>query len=87
MQSVSIPIRFTQEEKYVLQKLANTSKMPLSTYITTKLKPFIDPEIKTINKTSILINQLKSIPVDNAELVQFESESKKFRKNFKPICT
>jgi hypothetical protein len=77
-----IPIRFTQEEKYALQQLASEANLPMSVYVKTKVQPFIKPKLVHINKTTILIQKLKSLKVDPKVLDEAIAHGKDMRKNF-----
>jgi hypothetical protein len=81
--SVSIPIRFTQEEKFALELLAGEDNLPLSTYIKKKLSKNINLKLKSINKSSILINKLKDKNIKSTDIQKANKEGSKFRKGLK----
>jgi hypothetical protein len=80
--SAIIPIRFTEEEKYALQQLATEANLPISVYVKTKVQPFIKPKLVHINKTTILIQKLKSLKVDPKVLDEAVAYGRDMRKNF-----
>jgi hypothetical protein len=83
MQTYSIPIRFSWEEKHALEQEAKKANLPLSTYIRKQMQSVIAPQIKNINKSTILISKLKLNKIEKNELEMAEKEMENFRKNFK----
>ncbi len=83
MQTYSIPIRFSYEEKYILEQEARNLNMPLSTFIRSKIQQSIAPKLAGINKASILIAKLKQNKVSDKNITKADKVGKNFRKNFK----
>lgn len=78
-----IPIRFTYEEKYIIQSLAKEMNIPLSTFIKQEFLKLIQPKLLKMNKATIMFDRLENIKVSKNDIQKASIESKKFRKNLK----
>ena len=83
MSSSVIPIRFTLQEKYSIQLLANEMNMPLSTYIKQEFLKLIKPKIAKVNKSTIMFDRLEKIQLPQSDVDKALVASKKFRNDFK----
>ncbi|MEI6729183.1 MAG: hypothetical protein WCK98_06090 [bacterium] len=81
--SFAVPIRLSMEEKYVLEEFSKEANMPLSTYIKSKLKPLMKTRLAKLNKTQILLNQLKQTKIDHSDLEKAMEYGAELRKSLK----
>jgi len=81
----SVPISLNWGEKYVLDQLSKESSLPLSTYIKSKLQPLIQPRLKKLSKTKILLEKIKATKVDFKDIDLASKDGQEFRKKFKLI--
>ena len=81
----SVPISLNWGEKYVLDELSRESKLPLSTYIKSKLQPLIKPRLEKLSKTQILLGKIKTAKIDTKDIDLASKHGQEFRKKFKLI--
>jgi hypothetical protein len=82
-----ISLRFSPEEKYVLELLSKKSNMTLSQFIKSQLNPIIKPKLAKVNKTTMLLSKLEKYSINIQDLDKAEAVGMEMRKNFKITLT
>lgn len=82
MTSVSIPIRFSPVEKFVLEELARANDMPLSTFIKSYIQANIIAKVKKSNKSDVLISKLTRLNVSKSDVDKSADYGDQFRQDF-----
>ena len=83
MNTYTIPIRFKQEDKLMLQQIASQNGVTLSAYIRNKVLDL--PNKPT--KTQKLVNLVKSLNITDEEIDGAFEAGREMRKNFRATPT